>query len=272
MPMEGMDPMTRRRAKAINFGIIYGISAFGLARQLGIAPGEARGYIDAYFARYPGIRDLHGTRRRRRRGSTATSPRRSAAAAGSPASPTRTPARRAYAERQAINAPLQGGAADIIKRAMVRLPAALARGRARPRGCCCRCMTSCCSRRPRARLTATVRAGHAGDGGRRDADRCRWWWRPAPAAPGPTRIRTDVGRNSVAHSAVCALSTGCRARKDHRWRNALRCSAHPRYDGPEPRRTRRGIGACPERPATRRPRSRCSGPPARGSPPRFPLG
>ena len=57
VPMAGMDSATRRRAKAINFGIIYGISAFGLARQLQIEPGEARHYIEAYFARYPQIRD-----------------------------------------------------------------------------------------------------------------------------------------------------------------------------------------------------------------------
>jgi DNA polymerase-1 len=126
VPMLGMDPMTRRRAKAINFGIIYGISAFGLARQLGIAPGEARVYIDAYFARYPGIRAyMEKTREDARIAGFVTTPfgRR----CWVPGIDDKNPARRGYAERQAINAPLQGGAADIIKRAMVRFPAALAK-------------------------------------------------------------------------------------------------------------------------------------------------
>ncbi len=124
IPMAGMDPMTRRRAKAINFGIIYGISAFGLARQLSITPGEARDYIDRYFQRYPGIRDyMTRTREEARLKGYVVSPlgRR----CWVPGIADKNPARRAYAERQAINAPLQGGAADIIKRAMVRLPAAL---------------------------------------------------------------------------------------------------------------------------------------------------
>jgi DNA polymerase-1 len=125
VPMQGMDPMTRRRAKAINFGIIYGISAFGLARQLGITPGEARTYIDAYFARYPGIRAyMEKTKDDARIAGFVTTPfgRR----CWVPGIDDRNPTRRGYAERQAINAPLQGGAADVIKRAMVRLPAALA--------------------------------------------------------------------------------------------------------------------------------------------------
>ena len=125
IPMEGMDPLTRRRAKAINFGIIYGISAFGLARQLGIENGEAKRYIDAYFARYPEIRRyMNETREFARTHGYVTTPfgRRCHV----PGIADKNPARRGYAERQAINAPLQGGAADIIKRAMVRLPAAIA--------------------------------------------------------------------------------------------------------------------------------------------------
>lgn len=120
LPIEGMDPLTRRRAKAINFGIIYGISAFGLARQLGIPAGEARRYIDAYFARYPGIRDyMDRTKDDAKRDGYVTTPlgRRCYV----PGINEKNGARRGYAERQAINAPLQGGAADIIKRAMVRL-------------------------------------------------------------------------------------------------------------------------------------------------------
>jgi DNA polymerase-1 len=124
IPMAGMDPMTRRRAKAINFGIIYGISGFGLARQLGITPGEARSYIDAYFVRYPGIRAyMERTKEAARIDGYVTTPfgRR----CWVPGIADKNPARRSYAERQAINAPLQGGAADIIKRAMIRLPKAL---------------------------------------------------------------------------------------------------------------------------------------------------
>ena len=125
VPMAGMDAATRRRAKAINFGIIYGISAFGLARQLGIEPGEAKTYIDAYFQRYPGIRAyMERTREEARIAGYVLTPfgRRCYV----PGIAERNPQKRAYAERQAINAPLQGGAADVIKRAMVRLPDAMA--------------------------------------------------------------------------------------------------------------------------------------------------
>jgi DNA polymerase-1 len=125
VPMQGMDALTRRRAKAINFGIIYGISAFGLANQLGITPGVAKAYIDAYFQRYPGIRDyMERMKEEARIKGFVTTPfgRR----IWIPGIGEKNPAQRAFAERQAINAPLQGGAADVIKRAMVRLPRALA--------------------------------------------------------------------------------------------------------------------------------------------------
>jgi DNA polymerase-1 len=124
IPAKGMDPMVRRRAKAINFGIIYGISAFGLAAQLGIPQGEARTYIDTYFKRYPGIRDYMERTKAfcRKAGYVATPFGRKIHLEGIN---DKNPARRGFHERAAINAPLQGGAADIIKRAMIRLPGAL---------------------------------------------------------------------------------------------------------------------------------------------------
>jgi DNA polymerase I len=125
VPMAQMDGATRRRAKAINFGIIYGISAFGLARQLGIPAGEAKAYIDTYFKRYPEIRAfMDGMKEQARINGFVVTPfgRR----CWVPRIKDKIPALRAYAERQAINAPLQGGGADIIKMAMVRLPRAFA--------------------------------------------------------------------------------------------------------------------------------------------------
>ncbi len=123
-PVEGMDPMIRRRAKAINFGIIYGISAFGLARQLSIPRDEAGAYIKSYFQKFPGIRDYMEKYRNygREHGYVPTIFGRKV---WLPQIKSPNAAERSFGERQAINAPLQGSAADIIKRAMIRMPAAL---------------------------------------------------------------------------------------------------------------------------------------------------
>ncbi|MFN0024345.1 MAG: DNA polymerase I [Parvularculaceae bacterium] len=126
VPVEGMDPMVRRRAKAINFGIIYGISAFGLANQLGIERGEAKAYIDNYFLKFPGIRKymdetIAGAKRQ---GFVETIFGRRTYVGGIN---DKNPAQRGYSERQAINAPIQGAAADVIRRAMIRMPMALSR-------------------------------------------------------------------------------------------------------------------------------------------------
>jgi len=125
VPIKEMPPEIRRRAKAINFGIIYGISAFGLANQLGIARGEADAYIRKYFERFPGIRDYMEATKKfvREHGYVETMFGRRIHIRDVQAT---SAAQRAFGERQAINAPIQGSAADIIRRAMVRLPAALA--------------------------------------------------------------------------------------------------------------------------------------------------
>ncbi len=128
VPVKGMPAEIRRRAKAINFGIIYGISAFGLANQLGIAREEAAAYIRKYFERFPGIRDYMEQSKAfaKQNGYVLTLFGRKChyPEIGSP-----NPTIRAFNERAAINARLQGTAADIIRRAMVRMDAALAKSR-----------------------------------------------------------------------------------------------------------------------------------------------
>ncbi len=125
VPVEGMDPSVRRRAKAINFGIIYGISAFGLANQLGISREEAGDYIRTYFNRFPRIRDyMEATKKQARdRGYVETIFGRRC---HFPRIASPNPSERAFLERAAINAPIQGAAADVIRRAMIRMHGALA--------------------------------------------------------------------------------------------------------------------------------------------------
>ncbi len=125
VPVKDMPSEVRRRAKAINFGIIYGISAFGLANQLGIGRGEASDYIKKYFERFPGIKDyMEDTKAfAREHGYVETIFGRRA---HSPDINSSQASHRAFNERAAINAPIQGSAADIIRRAMVRMDDVLA--------------------------------------------------------------------------------------------------------------------------------------------------
>ena len=110
----------RRSAKAINFGLMYGMSAFGLARQLGISRHQAQEYVDLYFDRYPGVKAFMNDTRElaRKQGYVETVFGRRLYL---PEINARNAPRRQYAERSAINAPMQGTAADIIKRAMIKV-------------------------------------------------------------------------------------------------------------------------------------------------------
>ena len=123
-PIEGMDPLIRRRAKAINFGIVYGISAFGLANQLGIGQGEAGAYIKTYFERFPGIQAYMDATKAfvREHGYVTTIFGRKI---NIPDIHAKSVGQRQFSERAAINAPIQGAAADVMRRAMVRMPGAL---------------------------------------------------------------------------------------------------------------------------------------------------
>ncbi|WP_420236381.1 DNA polymerase I [Telmatobacter bradus] len=120
VPLDQMDKETRGRAKAVNFGIVYGISAFGLANQLGISPGEAKEYIDRYFERYQGVRAFHEKTiaEVRKQGSVRTLFGR---VRPIPDIESRNMHQRGFAERTAINTPLQGTVADMIKLAMISI-------------------------------------------------------------------------------------------------------------------------------------------------------
>ena len=193
VPIEGMPGEIRRRAKAINFGIIYGISAFGLANQLGIPREEAGAYIRKYFERFPGIRDyMEATKRSARADGYVTTifgrkchyPRINAS----------NPSERAFNERAAINAPIQGSAADIIRRAMIRMDDALARAGL-----------------TRAHAVAGARRTRVRGAGRRD--------RGDPAGGGP-----GDGRGARAGAETACAPAGRRARGAELGRGALACA------------------------------------------------
>jgi DNA polymerase-1 len=126
VPLDKMDAELRRRAKTINFGIIYGIGAYGLSQRLGIPFEDARNYIATYFEQYPGIKDYMDRTKAeaKERGFVKTLFGRVCHTSEIRSS---NPARRSYAERAAINAPIQGTAADIMKRAMIQVDRALER-------------------------------------------------------------------------------------------------------------------------------------------------
>ena len=154
----------RSKIKAMNYGLAYGLSAYGLSQQLRITPDEARGLMEGYFEQFGGVRDYlyEVVAQARKDGYTQTIMGRRRYL---PDLTSDNRQRREMAERMALNAPIQGSAADIIKVAMLGGGPGAARAGAWRRGCCSRCTTSFCSRSPRASWTGCA----------------RWWARPCAA-------------------------------------------------------------------------------------------
>ena len=193
VPLDQMTGEIRRKAKAINFGIIYGISGFGLGRQLGISAGEANAFIKKYLERFPELAAYMDRTKEfcRRNGYVTTLFGRRCHIQGIA---EKNPARRQFAERQAINAPIQGTAADIIKRAMIRIPPALAEP-GFTAACCSRSTTNWCWRcRRRKRRKPPIWS--AGRWKRRPAWAFRWSRKPERAIAGRRRTERRFGPES----------------------------------------------------------------------------
>lgn len=157
---DAVTPEMRRKIKAMSYGLAYGLSAFGLAKQLGIAMAEARPLMDAYFARLGGVRDYldHVVAEARATGYTRTILGRRRYL---PHLTSENRQRRETAERMALNAPIQGSAADIVKIAMLRVDAALTEA-ASPAACSSRCTTRSSWRSRRASGTRSRRSSAPG--------------------------------------------------------------------------------------------------------------
>ena len=198
VPVKDMPGEVRRRAKAINFGIIYGISAFGLANQLAIPREEAGAYIKKYFERFPGIRDYMEETKAfaKKNGYVLTLFGRKC---HYPDITAGNPSLRAFNERAAINARLQGSAADIIRRAMVRIEPALTTGQAQRQDAASGARrTDLRGARGRGRKDAADR--QAGDGGRADAGAVA-----VGAAAGRRPRRAQLGRGALAPRSALVL-------------------------------------------------------------------
>ncbi len=246
VPADEVTPGQRAKIKAMNYGLAYGLSAFGLGQQLRIDPGEARGLMDEYFETFGGVRDyLAGVvDEARRTGYTETILGRRRYL---PDLTSDNRQRREMAERMALNAPIQGSAADLIKVAMLHVDAAVREAGLAP-GCCSRCTTSSCSRWP----TASARRS-------RPSSAARWAAPPtspspstspsAPAAAGTTPP-TDPARRMPPRAEEATAAAGRRGDR-RRWLRRSLCDGLETEAKRDPG-FRDGAGAPPQPPGRAR--------------------